>query len=47
MSPQGVMTCKKASHSPGLSPTKGKKFSPGTQTVSRDTQGGLSSFITS
>jgi len=36
MSPQGVMTRKKASYSPGLNPVKGHKCSPGTQTGSRD-----------
>jgi len=30
------MARKKASHSPGLSPIKGQKFSSGTQTESRD-----------
>jgi len=36
MSPKGVMTREKASHDPGLSPIKGNKFCPGTQTRSRD-----------
>ena len=35
MSPQGVMTRKKAIYNPRLNPVKGKKFSPGTQTRSR------------
>jgi len=30
MSPQGVMTRKKASYNPGLNPIKGQEFSPGT-----------------
>ena len=30
------MTRKQASYSPGLNSIKGKKFCPGTQTVSRD-----------
>jgi len=46
MSPQGVMTHKKASHSPRLSPIKGKKFSPGTQTGSRDKFQSLSLGVT-
>jgi len=36
MSSQGVMTRKKASYNPGLSPVKGHKFCPGTQTRSQD-----------
>ena len=36
MSPQGVVSSKKASYSPGLSPIKGQNFSPGTQTRSWD-----------
>jgi len=46
MSPQGVMTRKKASYSPGLNPVKGKKFCPGTQTGSRDKLSSLSLGIT-
>ena len=46
MSPQGVMTRKKASYSPGLSSIKGKKFSPGTQTGSQDKLSSLSLGIT-
>jgi hypothetical protein len=46
MSPQGVMTRTEASYSPGLSPIKGKKFSSGTQTVSRDEFSSLSLSIT-
>jgi len=34
MSPHGVMSHKKASHNPGLSPIKGQKFGLGTQTRS-------------
>ena len=36
MSPQGVMSRKKASYNPGLDPTKGHKFCPGAQTRTRD-----------
>jgi len=36
MSPQGVMTRKKASYNPGLNPIKGHKFCPGAQTRTRD-----------
>jgi len=46
MSPQGVMTFKKASYSPGLSPIKGQKFNPGTQIGSQDKFSSLSSGIT-
>jgi len=46
MSPQGVMTRKEASYSPGLSPIKGQKFCPGTQTGSRDESLSLSLGIT-
>jgi len=46
MSPQSVMTRKKASYSPGLSPIEGKKFSPGTQTGSRDEFSNLSLGVT-
>jgi len=46
MSPQGVMTLKKASYNPGLNPVKGKKFSPCTQTGSRDKPSSLSSGVT-
>jgi len=46
MSPQGVMTRKKASYSPGLSPIKGKKFCPRTQTGFRDEFSSLSLGIT-
>jgi len=46
MSPQGVMTRKKASYSPGLNPIKGQKFFPGTQTGSRDKLSSLSLGIT-
>ena len=35
MSPQGVVTRKKASYNPGLNPIKGHKFCPGTETRSR------------
>ena len=41
MSPQGVMSRKKASYSPGLDPTKSHKFCPGAQTVTRDKLAGL------
>ena len=34
--PQGVVTIKQTSHSPGLSPIKGQKSSLGTQGGSRD-----------
>ena len=46
MSPQGVMARKKASYNPGLNPIKGKKFSPGTQTGSRDKFPSLSLGVT-
>ena len=46
MSPQGVMTRKQASYSPGLNPIKGQKFCPGTQTGSRDELSRLSLGIT-
>jgi len=46
MSPQGVMTPKKASYNPGLNPVKSKKFSPGTQTGSRDKLSSLSLGVT-
>jgi len=36
MSSQGVMSSKKASYNPGLSPIEGQKFYPGTWTRSRD-----------
>ena len=36
MSPQGVMSRKKACNGPGLNPIKSHKFFPGTQTRSRD-----------
>ena len=40
------MTRKEASYNPGLSPIKGKKFWPGTQTGSRDEFSSLSLGIT-
>jgi len=46
MSPQGVMTRKKASYNPGLNPIKGHKFFPGTQTSSRDKLSSLPLGIT-
>ena len=46
MSPQSVMSRKKASYSPGMSPIEGKKFSPGTQTGSRDKFPSLSLGVT-
>ena len=46
MSPQGVLTRKKASYNPGLNPIKGKNFCPGTQTGSRDKLSRLSLGIT-
>jgi len=46
MSPQGIMTRKQASYSPGLNPIKGQKFCPGTQTGSRDELSSLSLGIT-
>jgi len=46
MSPQGVMTRKNASYSPGLNPVKGQKFCPGTQTGSRGELSRLSLGIT-
>jgi hypothetical protein len=36
MSSQSVMSSKETSYHPGLSPVKGQKFDPGTQTRSRD-----------
>ena len=46
MPPQGVMTRKQASYSPGLKPIKGHEFRPGTQTRSRDKLSSLSLGIT-
>jgi len=46
MSPQGVMTRKKVSYSPGLNPVKGQEFSPGTLTGSRDKLSSLSLGVT-
>ena len=46
MSSQGVVTHKKVSYSLGLSPIKGKKFSRGTRTGSRDEFLSLSLGIT-
>ena len=46
MSPQGVMSRKKASYSPGLDPTKGHKFFPGAQTRTRDKLAGLPLGVT-
>ena len=46
MSPPGVMSRKKASHSPGLDPTKSHKFSPGAQTGTRDKLAGLPLGVT-
>jgi len=36
MSPQGIMTRKKASYNPGLNPIKGHEFHPDAQTRTRD-----------
>ena len=46
MPPQGVMTRKQASYSPGLNRIKGQEFCPGTQTGSRDKLSSLSLGIT-
>ena len=46
MSPQGVVTRKKAYNGLGLNPIKGRKFCPGTQARSRDKLSSLPSGIT-
>ena len=46
MSPQGVMTRKKASYNPGLNLIKGQKFCPGTETGSGDKLSSLSLGVT-
>jgi len=46
MSPQGVMSRKKASYNPGLNPIKGHKFFPVTQTRSQDKLSSLPLGIT-